>query len=101
METFKIKYSNKQGTSEVEFNGQLTINNIDKIAESLKGNLNLGKSLNVVVKDVEGIDLTFIQIIYSLIKRGENEGIEVKTSIEIPNELHQLIINAGFSSLIK
>ena len=101
METFKINYSKNKGVSEVEFNGQLNINNIEKIAKDLKTNLNFGNSLNIVIKKVENIDLAFIQLIYSLKIKGKKEQNEVSISIDIPKDLKNLIINAGFSEFIK
>jgi ABC-type transporter Mla MlaB component len=100
MENFKVNYSNKKGVSELEFSGQLNINNIEKITENLKANLKTGKSLHIKTKDIENLDLTFIQLVYSLIKQRKNEGIEVNTSINVPKELKQLIINSGFSGFI-
>jgi anti-anti-sigma regulatory factor len=100
MENFKVNYSNKKGISEIEFSGQLNINNIEKIAEDLRTNLKIGKSLNIKTKDIESFDLTFIQIVYSLIKKGKNERIDVNTTIGVPKELKQLIINSGFSGFI-
>ena len=100
METFKVKYSNKKDLNEAVFSGQLTINNIDKIKEDLKKHLKINKSLNLITKDVENMDLTFVQLILSLIKSGKKGGYEVNTSIDIPNDTRLLLANAGFSGLI-
>jgi len=100
METFKVKYSNKKDLNEVVFSGQLIINNIDKIKEDLKKHLKFNKSLNIITKDVENMDLTFVQLIISLIRSGEKGGIEVNTSINVPDDTRLLLMNAGFSGLI-
>jgi len=97
METFKVKYSNKKGLNEVVFSGQLTINNIDKIKEDLKKHLKFNKSINIITKDVENMDLTFVQLILSLIKSGKKGEFEVNTSIDVPDDIKLLLTNAGFS----
>ena len=100
MDNYNIKYNNKKGALNIVFSGQLTINNIDKIAESLKSNIKKIKSVNITTENVENIDLTFVQILYSIMKNGKNNGFEVYTSINVPDDLKLLLTNAGFSGVI-
>ena len=100
MENYNIKYNNKKGALSIVFSGQLTINNIDKIAESLKSNIKKIKSVDITTENVENIDLTFVQILYSIMKSGKNDGFEVLASINVPDDLKLLLTNAGFSGVI-
>ncbi|MCL2074542.1 MAG: STAS domain-containing protein [Marinilabiliaceae bacterium] len=97
MENFKIKYTNKKETTDVVFSGHLDVTNIEKIVDSLKTNITKGNSLNIKVKEVETLDVTFVQVIFSLVKSGKTEGYEVRTSFDIPKELEQLLVHAGLS----
>ena len=99
MENFKVKYNNKKGLTEAVFSGQLTINNIDKIVENVKTNLKKGNALKITSKDIENIDITFVQLLLSLVKTGKTEGFDVKIAVELPDEQKQLLSNAGFSEL--
>jgi len=99
MDNYNIKYNNKKGALSIVFSGQLTINNIDKIAESLKSNLKKIKSVNISTDNVENIDLTFIQLLHSIIKSGKETGFEVNTSVNVPNDLKLLLTNAGFAGV--
>ena len=100
METFKINYGNKNGVSEVEFNGQLNINNIEAITKDLKGNLKLGTPLSIIIREIESLDVAFLQLIYSLKINCEKEGYDIKISADIPKDLKQSLINSGFSDFI-
>ena len=101
MDNYAIKYKNKKGSLNIIFSGQLTINNVDKIFDSLKSNIkNNIKSMNILTEKVENIDLTFIQLIYSIIASSKKNGFEVSTSIIVPEDLKLLIINAGFSGIL-
>jgi len=100
METFKVKYANKKGLTEAVFSGQLVISNIEKITKDVRNNLKTDKSLHLVVKDVDSMDLTFIQLIISLVNSCEKSGNEVSTSIDVPHEIKLLLTNAGFSALV-
>ena len=100
MENFKVKYNHKKGATEVVFSGHLCVNNIEKIDESMKANLKKGNSLSITTKQVENIDITFVQLIYSLIKSGKTESFDVQTSITVPKEMEQLLKNAGLAGQI-
>ena len=100
MENYNIKYKNKKGLLDIIFSGQLTINNIDKITDSLRSNIKKPKSVNILSENVGNIDLTFIQLIYSIIKSGKGEGFKASSSIYIPEDLKLLLTNAGFSDII-
>jgi ABC-type transporter Mla MlaB component len=100
MDTYNITYNTKKDLSEIEFSGHLTINNIEKIISEIKTNFKAGKTVSITTKDVENIDLTFIQMLYSLVKSGKNDRYDVNTHISVPDDLKQLLTNAGFCSLI-
>ena len=100
MDNYNIKYNNKKGTLNIVFSGQLTIYNIEKIVESLKSNLKKYKFVNILTEGVENIDLSFVQLLYSIMKSGKKDGYEVNLSINIPDDLKILLNNAGFSGVI-
>ena len=100
MENYAVKCNNKKGLTEIVFSGQLVINNIEKIIENVRTNLKKVNTRKFIVKDVENVDLTFVQMLYSLKKSGEKEGIESTLSISVSDDLQKLLTSSGFTNLI-
>ena len=100
MEEFLIKYNNKKEQLAIEISGQLTINNIVKIIENLKENFSFNKSFKILIKDVKNMDLTFIQLIYSLISSSIKNSYNVTVSMELPDDIRQLLKSSGFNGLV-
>ncbi len=100
-ENFNIDYKKNNGELAIVFSGQLTISSIKKMTESLKLNIDNPKKVVISTKDVENLDLTFIQLIQSIKNSGKKNGYEVAVSIKLPEDLSSLLVNAGFGSLLQ
>jgi anti-anti-sigma regulatory factor len=99
-ENFNSDYKENKDLLEITFSGQLTINNIKKINESVKSHLRSPGAVSIHVKDVDNIDLTFIQLLQAIKNSGKKKGFSVQTGMELPNDLKALLINAGFGKMI-
>ena len=97
MKSEKKKRSDNQTLS---FGGDLSLRN----AVSLKTKLDaVSFSCNTVgihLKEVEILDITIIQILYSLIHELQSQGKEISLSIELSEDLQKVLSNAGFKTLI-
>lgn len=100
-ENFNIDYKKNNGELAIVFSGQLTISSVKKMTESLKANIDHPQKVLISTKDVENLDLTFIQLIQSIKNSGKKNGYEVALSIKLPEDLSALLVNAGFGSLIQ
>ncbi len=100
-ENFNIDYKKNNGELAIVFSGQLTISSIKKMTESLKANIDNPKKVAISTKDVENLDLTFIQLIQSVKNSGKKNGYEVSVSMKLPDDLSSLLVNAGFGSLLQ
>ncbi|MDG5799403.1 hypothetical protein QA597_03405 [Marinilabiliaceae bacterium ANBcel2] len=99
-DNYNIDYKEEGNILNMKFSGQLTINSIDKITESVKNHINDPEKINIMVADAENIDLTFLQLIHSIINQGGKKGYEVETKMDVSEDLKSLIINAGFGKLL-
>lgn len=100
-ENFNINYKDNKGQLDMVFSGQLTINSIAKITESVKAHLKNPSAVNITVKDADNIDLTFIQLIQAIKNSGKKKGFEVNLSFSVSDDTAALLKNAGFESFLK
>lgn len=100
-ENFNIDYKENKGQVDMVFTGQLTINSIAKITESVKSHLKNPSAVNITVKDADNIDLTFIQMIQAIKNSGKKKGFEVNISFSVSEDTASLLKNAGFESFLK
>ncbi|MGQ1945612.1 STAS domain-containing protein [Geofilum sp. OHC36d9] len=99
-DSYKIAHKEKNGEVNLVFSGQLTINNIEKIASEIKTILEKPTAVNIQVKEVENLDLTFVQLIYSIKNSGKKNNFKVTLSVSLSEELNSLVANAGFDSFL-
>jgi len=99
-ETFNIDYKKNNNELSIVFSGQLTINSITKITDSVKTNISHPSKIEISVKDVENIDLTFIQLIEAIKNSGRKDGYKVTVSMKLSDDLNSLLENAGFKNLL-
>lgn len=100
-ENFNIDYKKNNGELAIVFSGQLTISSIKKMTDSVKANIDNPEKVIISTKDVENLDLTFIQLIHSIKNSGKKNGYPVSISIKLPEDLSSLLVNAGFGSLLQ
>ena len=100
-DSFNIDYKKNNGEYAIVFSGQLTISSIFKMTENVKANIDHPTKVHISVKDVENLDLTFIQLIQSIKNSGKKNGYEVSVSMKLPEDLSSLLVNAGFGSLLQ
>jgi ABC-type transporter Mla MlaB component len=98
--SYKVVHTKRDGGIDLVFSGQLTINNIEKITAEIKTILEKPTAINIQVKEVENMDLTFVQLIYSIINSGKKDNFKVTLSLSLSEELKSLVANAGFDSFL-
>ena len=96
--SFSIVYSKGPGSNNIEVMGSLVINYIDKIHQELSNHVDLSKGLNIVVKKVENIDITFVQLLLSLQKEFNGLNLPIAISMELGDDSWSLLQNAGFKN---
>lgn len=79
------------------FEGLLTLQNAPLIKESLKEPLHEYDSVDLIAKDVTGIDVSFLNILKSFKEFLENQGKKVNVRIEMPYNLNRIISETGIS----
>lgn len=105
MQTFNFKSDVSEDSLgkkiKLVFTGYLTLQNAKEIKTTLQSQLGDYKSVELMAKDVSGIDVSFLQIIESYRKTNQDEGKKVKIMIDLPYDLKTLLANAGIAYPIK
>ncbi len=94
------KTTNEQGLVEIlELSGMLVLDNSEKIKNELLNVIRcLNNKIRIEIKDVQEIDITFIQIILAFINYLDDNHISYKFGWNLSAELQTLLENVGFSN---
>jgi ABC-type transporter Mla MlaB component len=98
---YKVIIDELPEQSIIRFSGQLIINHIEKIAEVVKESLKTDKDLQIEIDNPDSVDVTFIQLLLSLKATLETNGKTTTINAELKPEIHTLIKNSGFQSVLK
>ncbi len=98
---YKVSLKKENDITSLTFSGQLTISNIEKIVSETKDEILSAQSIQIIVKDVENLDLTFIQYVSSIKQSAKKTKTEIEVISELPDELLLLVENAGFKNIFE
>lgn len=98
MDNYQIFYKKNKTTdiNEMSFSGELTFNNIKGIKDQIENQVDFSKSNHFIAKDVEILDLSFIQLLLALKKTNNNNTIE----LHLNDEISDLIKTSGFQDIL-
>jgi anti-anti-sigma factor len=99
-DVFINQIKNDDGSAVITLSGNLTISNSEKIQHSLIEAFKLSINISIEINEIENIDLSFIQLIYSLSKESKNFGKNINITSKLNEDMRLLIENAGFSKLL-
>jgi hypothetical protein len=96
--TFNVKTSIDKSVNAqtLIFEGDLGIKNAQGIMKTLQALTFSGDSVIMTVKNVEKLDITFIQTIRAIRTALEKDGKKTSIVLELPLEIERLLINTGF-----
>lgn len=100
-ETFKVTQDNKNsGLYTCTVIDDFSLNNNEEIVTKLNKIVDNCKELTFNVKNIETIDLSAIQLIYSIKKTCAGKSKKINIQFEVSEEIKQLIKNSGFDDLL-
>lgn len=76
-----------------------TIKNIDFLKKDILTAYNKSDHMQIIGKDIKDIDITFIQLMFSIRKSSLKNNKQIDFSIDLPDELMALLEHNGFNSL--
>lgn len=91
----------KERKARMTIEKELTIYTALEIKEYFLNALEKFDEIKVQIKDVENIDLSFLQLIESLRKTAEEYEKKVEISAQLQNGTRSLVENSGFDPLLK
>jgi anti-anti-sigma regulatory factor len=102
-QTFSVhsRYDKKSKTQVLLLEGEFGLKYIDRIKSRIDS-INFDSNKIVIeLKDINSIDLSAIQLVYSLKKTLCDKGKVVNIVSEIPEEIIPIIRNTGFYDFLK
>jgi hypothetical protein len=105
MQTFNIKSDVTEDSTgkkiKLVFTGYLTLQNAKEIKSVLQNQSGDFMSVELMAKEVAGIDVSFLQIVESYRKANHEGGKKVKILMDLPYDLKTMLANAGIEYPIK
>jgi len=99
---YKINQPNKGDKNlKIYLGGDIGVNNLDDLANKLKGFEKDFNEFEITLGEVSNFDLASIQLLISLKKTFEKHKKKAKFKIELPKESWELVEITGFSTEIK
>lgn len=98
--TYNIRNNSGTGGNEqsLVLEGDLSIRNSPSILKALQG-AKLEAETNIIsLKNVEKLDITTLQLLWSLKKKIEGAGKKLVFDAELSADIRRLMANTGFSS---
>lgn len=98
MDNYKLEYQKDQDNqmSSLSFSGELSFSHIQNIKDTTDQYTSVNQALNLIIKDVEMLDLSFIQFIIAL----KNHHPENKIKLNVNDEILDLIKASGFYEIL-
>ncbi len=84
----------------VRFSGQLIINHIERITDTVKNSVKTDTDLQVEIDNPESVDVTFIQLLLALKATLSANGKKIEISAELSEDVQKLIQNSGFQYVL-
>lgn len=94
-----ISGENKKKSVQVILEGDLVLGSLHKIKEELTVAINQYNTIHITLKNVSGIDLTGIQLLFVIKKTLEALHKKFSFDIQLTDELNVVVTQAGFAAL--
>ncbi|MCW3806409.1 hypothetical protein [Plebeiibacterium marinum] len=98
---FSVDVKIDKDQSKMLISGELIINHIGKIKESILDAVDFSNDLKIQVANPSAMDITFIQLMSSLVKSYQNKGKNCTVEGTLGEDVYGLVSNAGFNNLFK
>jgi len=98
---FSVDVKHDEGQSKMIISGELIINHVNKIRESILEAVNFSNNLDIHITNPSSLDITFIQLMSALKKSIENKGNSCIIEGIFGEDIDGLITNSGFNDLFK
>jgi anti-anti-sigma regulatory factor len=82
-------------TQILEISGSLTAAWSADLKKEIQGGLKKGPRLQLVIKKVEDVDLSFLQVILAALKTAQAEDKELTLKLPVPDPIVENVILAG------
>ncbi|NOR87274.1 MAG: hypothetical protein GQ527_06665 [Bacteroidales bacterium] len=98
MNNYNIEHTKgeKDQSDQLTFSGELSFSFIQSIKDETDGILNINQAYRILVKEVDILDLSFIQLLLSIKQTHTNSTIE----LQVNEEISDLIKISGFQNFL-
>ncbi len=99
MKSFNIQITENKNTTEIILSGNLNVSNSEAIHKKIQNLMKKPKNLRINISDVESIDLSMVQVLYSAQKSLLHEGKELTVKPNLPFDLSLLMEKTGLKNI--
>ena len=98
----QIKPSKKKGESKVSIilENELTIFSIEAMKDKIIDAVNKYDIIEFNLKDINNMDLTFVQLFYSIKKSAESLNKEILFDVNMSDDIESLFINSDLNKVL-
>ncbi|GEM_PF-6727660 len=87
--------------TKLSLQGDLTIQNLEEVKNQVVEAVKHCERMEVVVRNVEGLDLACIQLFFSMRETFARSNRKINFDIDLPDEIKSIVEHAGFIDLPK
>ncbi|MCD4774042.1 MAG: STAS domain-containing protein [Bacteroidales bacterium] len=91
----------KKKKAQILLEGNLTIENVEDISLRILPAINKNKKIILKIDNVENIDISVLQFLYSLYNFQSELNTEISIELKLNTDLTLLMKNAGFENIFK
>lgn len=102
-ENIQVKPSKKKGEKKVTvvLENDLTIYSVDELKKIIDDLYKKYDDLNFEFKNIKNIDLTFVQLLFSIKQSALNDDKKITLDVDMPEDLELLFNNADIKRVFK
>jgi len=100
MKSFNVQINEKKNLTEIRLSGNLTVNHSEVIHKKILSVIEKSKKITIHLDDVENIDLTIVQLLYSAKRTFLKGGKEFSTIANLPPDLSLLLERNGLKNIL-
>jgi ABC-type transporter Mla MlaB component len=97
--TIQPNNKNDMKSATVFLEGNLLLSNASEVKNEISYAVSKFEHLELVLKNIENIDLSFIQLLYAFRKASLQLDRTISIDLELPADIKALIDNSGFNDL--
>ncbi len=87
-------------TVKMQIKGDVILQNLNSIFPEIIANIDKHDNIHLILNEITELDLSAIQLIYSIKKTCDSNNKKFELVLELPEEIELLLKNSGFEKIV-